>query len=517
MTFGTAGRPTSVWMDTAPTTTYPPLDPAASVDVCVIGAGITGITAALLLKEAGVTVALVESDRIAAGVTGYTTAKISALHGLAYDQVRSSFGRDGARTYAEANLWGLEYIARQVRERSIDCAFRRRPAFTYTEAAGERGTIEQEVEAARDAGLDATFAEQVDLPWPVAGAIRLEHQAEFHPRRYLLALAAAIPGEGSHVFERTRATGVHDGDPCRVETDQGQLTAREVLVTTHYPIFDRGLFFARLAAERSYAVALRTRGPIPEGMFLSSESPSHSVRAHPLDDGSELLIVGGESHKTGQGGDTAERVARLEAWARDRFDVDSVEYRWSTQDCMPADGIPYVGRFSPTSRHLSVATGYKKWGMTNGTMAASILADAVVGRDNPWAGLFDANRFKPKAAATTLLKENVNVAAHFFGDRLASPDARSVAELAPGEGGIVASGGERVAAYRDPAGRVHAVSALCTHLYCRVKWNSAETSWDCPCHGSRFDVDGTVLEGPAVKALERKELPGAATEPTARA
>ena len=507
-----AGRTTSIWQDTTPATTYSPLEQDTEVDVCVIGGGITGITAAVLLREAGETVAVVEHDRVGSGVTGYTTGKVTSLHGLTYDQVRSRFGPDGAGVYAAANQAGLELIVRWVAERGIDCDLRRKPAFTYAEDPSDLDDVRKEVDAALEAGLPASFTTETELPWPIAGAIRVEDQAEFHSRKYLLELARTLPGEGSHVFERTRALAVEDGSPCRVRTDRGDVLARDVIVATHYPMLDRGLFFTRLSPERSYAIAVELDGPVPQDMYLSTESPSHSLRAVPHEEG-ELLIVGGESHKTGQGGDTTERYERLEAWARGRLPVTGVRYRWSAQDAMPADGIPYVGKLSPVSRHLWTASGYKKWGLTNGTAAALMLTDLMLGRENPWISTFDANRFKPLAAAPTLLRENVNVGAHFFGDRLSPPDARSLDELGPDEGGIVSVDGEKVAAYRDPAGTVHAVSPTCTHLYCQVSWNSAERSWDCPCHGSRFDVRGHVLEGPAVDDLAAKELPAEAIRP----
>jgi glycine/D-amino acid oxidase-like deaminating enzyme/nitrite reductase/ring-hydroxylating ferredoxin subunit len=503
MTQSISGRPTSVWMDTAPHTTYPALGASLRVDVCVVGGGIVGLMTADLLKRAGRTVAVLEADRVATGVTGYTTAKVTALHGLIYDHVRSSFGEDGARHYAEANTAGLELIA--DRAAGIECDFRRRPALTYAEDDGDIDALRKEVEAARAAGLPAELVDDVDLPWDVAGAVRLPDQAEFHPRRFLLAIADGIHGDGSHIAERTRATGVHDGEECRVETGTGaEVTAGAVVIATHYPTLDRGLFFARLSAERSYAIAVRARGRTPQGMFLSTESPSHSVRAAPYD-GGELLIVGGESHKAGTN-DPVERYAALEAWARDRFDVESVEYRWSAQDAMPLDGIPYVGKLSPIARNVHTASGFKKWGLTNGAGAAIMLSDAILGRENAWAKTFDANRFKPLAAAPKLLKETMSVGAHFFGDRFSSPDVRSLDELAPGEGGIVKLDGDKVAAYRDEDGVVHAVSSICTHLYCQVAFNAAERSWDCPCHGSRFATDGTVIQGPAVNPLERKEL-----------
>jgi glycine/D-amino acid oxidase-like deaminating enzyme/nitrite reductase/ring-hydroxylating ferredoxin subunit len=498
------GKNTSLWVDTAPETNYPVLTPGLHVDVAVLGGGIAGLTTALLLKRDGVKVAVVEAGRVGAGVTAYTTAKVTSLHGIQYQQVASSFGDDGAWAYAEANEAGLQLVADLVDELKIDCDFRRKPAYTYAEDESDVETIEKEVEAARNAGLDAHVTTETDLPWPVAAAIRVEGQAEYHPRRYLIALAKAIPGGGSQVFERSRAIAVAGGkEHVRISTTRGELTADQVVVATHFPFLDRGGYFARMHAERSYGLGLYLeRGArAPQGMYLSTESPSHTVRSHPTAKG-EMVITGGESHKTGQGGDTAERVARLERWARERFDVRSIEYRWSTQDNMPVDGVPYIGRLAPFQKRLWVATGFMKWGLTNGTAAGMILTDLIAGRDNPWASLFDSTRFKPLASATEFVKENVNVGAHFVGDHIAPPDVRSVGSLAPGEAGIVRRGAGKVAAYREEDGTLHAVSAVCTHLGCQVLWNSAERSWDCPCHGSRFDVDGTVIQGPAVKDLE---------------
>jgi glycine/D-amino acid oxidase-like deaminating enzyme/nitrite reductase/ring-hydroxylating ferredoxin subunit len=511
MTTALEGKTTSLWVDTAPGSDYPVLKPGLHVDVAVLGGGIAGLTAALLLKRDGAKVAVVEAGRVGAGVTAYTTAKVTSLHGIQYQSVESSFGEEGARAYAEANEAGLARVAQFVDELDIDCDFRRKPAYTYAEDESDVGKIEDEVEAAKRAGLPATFTTETDLPWPVAAAIRVEDQAEFHPRRYLLKLAEAIPGGGSHVFERSRAIAVGGGrERVRISTTRGELTADQVVVATHFPFLDRGGYFARMHPERSYGLGLYLRsGTAPQGMYLSTESPSHTVRSHPTARGAgsteEMVIAGGESHKTGQGGDTASRVARLERWARERFDVRSIEYRWSTQDNMPVDGVPFIGRLAPFQKRLWVATGFMKWGLTNGTAAGMILTDLIGGRENPWADLFDATRFKPLASAKELVKENANVGKHFVGDHLGRPDVRSVEELAPGEGGIVRRGASKHAAYRDDDGTLHEVSAVCTHLGCQVKWNQAERSWDCPCHGSRFDVSGRVIQGPAVKDLEPKE------------
>jgi nitrite reductase/ring-hydroxylating ferredoxin subunit len=253
--------------------------------------------------------------------------------------------------------------------------------------------------------------------------------------------------------------------------------------------------------ERSYALGLYVRGTAPQGMYLSTESPSHTVRSHPTERG-ELVIAGGESHKVGQSGeDTADRVARLESWARERFDVEEIAYRWSTQDNMPVDGVPYIGKLHPAAKRLWVATGFKKWGLAWGAASAEILTDLIGERTNGWAWLVDPNRFKPGAAAKEFVKENANVGWRFVRDKVAAADFSSLDELEPGRGGLVREGAGKVAAYRDEAGELHVLSPTCTHLGCTVKWNTAEKSWDCPCHGSRFHFDGTVLQGPAVEGL----------------
>jgi nitrite reductase/ring-hydroxylating ferredoxin subunit len=254
--------------------------------------------------------------------------------------------------------------------------------------------------------------------------------------------------------------------------------------------------------ERSYAIGVRVRGATPQGMYISADQPTRSIRSHPLGDG-ELLIIGGEGHKTGQGGDTAQRYERLERFAREHWDVESVEYRWSSQDNIAVDHLPYIGRYAPWPRKLFVATGFRKWGLAQGVAAAQILTDLIGDRRNDWARIYDPNRLSV-SGVKDLVTENANVAFHFAGDRLRHRAARDAADLRPGEGAIAELDGDRVAAYRDEEGQLHAVSPTCTHLGCQVSWNSGDRSWDCPCHGSRFTPDGDVLHPPAVKPLERK-------------
>jgi glycine/D-amino acid oxidase-like deaminating enzyme/nitrite reductase/ring-hydroxylating ferredoxin subunit len=498
-----ARKRTSLWLDTTEEGAFPRLDRPLSVDVAVLGGGIVGISTALLLKRAGMTVAVIEADRVGAGVTGYTTAKLSSLHGLTYARIASSFGDDGARAYGEANQAGIEQIAQWVEEERIDCDFRRKPNYTYASSREQLGDIEKEVEVAQRVGLPASYTEETDLPYPVAGAIRFEAQAEFHPRRFVLALAGLVAGDGSHVFEGTRAVGVSHGRPARVETTGAPLTAGHVVVATHFPFLDRGLYFARMHPERSYALGVRVQGEAPQGMYISADQPTRSIRSHPVPEG-EILIVGGEGHKTGQGGDTLARYQALERFAREHWDVESVEYQWASQDNEAVDHMPYIGRFAPHTRRLYTATGFRKWGLAQGVAAAMILEDLILERDNPWASPYDPGRMKPLASAKDLVKENANVATRFVGDRLTKRGRRDASELAPGEGDIAQLGGEKVAAFRDEDGALHAVTPICTHLGCQVNWNSGDRSWDCPCHGSRFSPDGEILHGPAVRPLERK-------------
>ena len=497
-------KPTSPWLDVDGRAEYAPLAGDARTEVAVVGAGITGLTTALLLAEAGREVTLIDMDRVGGGATGYTTAKVSSQHGSVYESLVSKHGEQKARAYGEANQAGLELVARWVEQRSIDCGWRRRANYVYVSERSERDQMAAEAETAARLGLPATLVHETPLPYEVVAAVRFDDQAEFDAYRYVAGLAEELVRAGGTIAERTRATGLDEGRPNEVRTERGTLTADHVVVASHFPYTDRSLSFARVFPERSYSIAVRLRGDPPEGMFISSgSSPTRSLRSAPRP-GGELFLVGGEGHKVGHGGDHKARYARLESFASEHFDVETVDYRWSTQDMMSADAMPLVGGLTPLSRTAYLATGFAKWGMTNGTAAGLMLADAVTGQPNAWREAFDSNRLRPRAALTKLVKENTKVGLRFVGDRLRQVRTRSLDELAPGEGAIVSHDGDTVAAYRDPEGRVAAVSPTCTHLWCRVAWNEAERSWDCPCHGSRFAPDGRVIEGPAVQDLERK-------------
>ncbi len=490
----------SFWIESTPDTDYPSLPPGIRVDVAVLGGGIVGINAAHLLKKAGKSVALIEADRVGRGVTGYTTAKVTAGHGMIYTKLIKTFGVEGAQIYAQSNLNAIIQIAQIIEELGIDCDWQRQPNYVYTEDAGELRSIEEEVEAEQKAGLPSTFTTETSLPYPIAGAVRMENQAQFHPRKYLLPVAASIPDDRSHVFENTRALDVRQGSPCTITTDKGTLEATDVIMATHYPFLDRGFFFPKNRPSRSYAISATVEpNDLREGMYISSSSPTRSIRGTPHH-GKTMLIIGGEGHIVGTEVDTEARYRSLGDWARERWGIEEPEYRWSAQDPSTLDGVPYIGRLNRGSEHVYVATGFGKWGLTNGTVAAMIISDHILERPNDWAPFYDSKRLN-LSSAKEFVKENVDVARHFVLDRVTKPQ-RSLSGLGNGEGGVFKKGLGSVAAYRDEDGVLHAHSAVCTHLKCIVEYNDAEKSFDCPCHGSRFSYDGKVIQGPAVKPLE---------------
>ena len=490
----------SLWLTTAPETRYPPLAGEPAVDVAILGGGIAGLTTALLLKRAGARVAVVEARRVGSGVTGNTTAKVSALQSTIYSTIRSRKGGEAAGVYATASLAAVELVERLAREEGIDCGLDRRSAFTYALTADERRAVEEELDAAARAGLAVELFDGPELPFPLHGAVRLADQLQFQPVDYVQGLARAVDGDGSHVFEETRATAVDEGSPCVVRTTGGSLKADHVVVATHYPVFDRGLYFARLEAQRSYCIAARLApaSELPRGMWINAGDPTRSIRSH-----GDLLIVGGEGHAAGDRDATPERFRRLERFAREHWDVTEVTHRWSAQDPVPYDHLPAIGPYHPFSSRLWVSTGFMKWGLTSATFGAVILADLIGGRENDWAPTFTPSRLSPRSAPA-VAKLGLKFSADLVLDRVRPPQAWSRANVPAGEARVVQDGLGKTGVYRDAGGVLHAVSLRCTHLGCLLRFNAAEISWDCPCHGSRFDVDGNVLEGPAVAPLRRR-------------
>jgi glycine/D-amino acid oxidase-like deaminating enzyme/nitrite reductase/ring-hydroxylating ferredoxin subunit len=501
----------SYWMATSRDTDFPALQDDLSVDVVVVGGGIAGLSAAWELTERGRRVAVLDSGRVAAGITGYTTAKLSSQHTLIYGRLARERGEDAAALYARSQQEALQRVAEIAGQLGVDCELEWVPSITYTTAGQRVDEFRAEAAAAVRAGLAASYLTSTSLPFPIAAAVRVEDQAQFHPRRYLLALAAALIARGGVIFENTRVTGLAEGNPCRVTTTSGHsVDATDVVVATHYPIFDRSLLFTRLTPHAELVVAAEVDASVdPGGMFITPDEGVRSVRTAPRGDGRRLLIATGEAHTPGSPGTggVAARLERLVEWTGRCFGVKEFSYQWAAQDNDSTDGLPFVGPLQAGARHAYVATGFGGWGMTNGAMAGRLLAATITGEELPWAGMYDPRRFSPFREGPSMAAAQAKVGAHFVGDRVRALTriGRSVDSLANGEAAVVRVGARTCAAYRDEDGAVHAVSARCTHLGCLVQFDEVEREWACPCHGSRFSVDGEVVHGPAIKPLPRVE------------
>lgn len=500
------GRHVALWIDTTPETDYPPLgEMPGTIDVAVVGGGITGLTTAALLREEGLSVAVFEAKRIAEGVTGHTTAKITSQHGLFYDYLTNQFGKELAGLYAHANQSAIEKLEALISKRQIECDLVKKSAYTYAASEKDIFEVASEVKAAESLGLPVSFAERTTLPFETKGAVCFQNQAQFHPRKYLLGLAGQLVSEGCRIFENTRVVDVKEGNPCELVTQKGTVKAKHVVIATYFPFKDPGFYFARMYPSRSYAMAARLNGPIPDGMFYSSSEPHYSVRSQPAEGGGELAVYSGLSHKTGHGGSTIQFYHKLEDWIRTGFDVASIDYCWSTQDNVTIDQVAYIGRLGPGYEKVFVATGFNQWGMTQSMVAANIFTDAILERKNPSADVYDPNRLK-RVSSTKLITQNVHAVQHLVLSRIFSPDSFDPKELGPGEGGIIRHNLGQVAVAKDKAGNIHSVSPTCVHMGCILSWNDGEESWDCPCHGSRFAVDGEVLQGPAQENLPKKSI-----------
>jgi glycine/D-amino acid oxidase-like deaminating enzyme/nitrite reductase/ring-hydroxylating ferredoxin subunit len=497
----------SPWLETIERPRFPPADRHVDidVDVAVVGGGITGLTTALLVQRDGASVAVIEARRIGSGTTGNTTGKVTSQHGLVYADLVARHGIDRARAYADANQQAIRTIE-ELSTLGPDVRFERAPAYVYTTSPKRCDEIEREQRTAEELGLPATLTTGIDLPFEVELAMRFDDQAHIHPGHYLVGMARALVGAGGLIVEDTRAVDV-DEDPdgaivrTTSSTGDGVVRAKHVVIATLLPFLDIGGFFAKASPTREYGIAAHLPGDVPAGMHIDIGSPTRSTR--PWRDGDRTgIVVVGEGHPTGHGEPGPGRWGALERWTRDHFDVESFDYRWSAQDYTTIDLVPYVGRM-PRMRHTFLATGFNKWGLTNGTAAATLIADAIAGRSNPAHPTFDARRIGGPRTIAKAAVTNLHVGREFVGGWVGRVRSPSADELGAGEAGVVEVDGTTVAAHRDTDGVLHAVSATCTHLGCTVRWNGAERSWDCPCHGSRFDVDGAVLDGPAVRPLRR--------------
>jgi glycine/D-amino acid oxidase-like deaminating enzyme/nitrite reductase/ring-hydroxylating ferredoxin subunit len=496
--------PQSYWMASTPQTDYPSLKEDVKVDVAIIGGGMVGISCAFFLKQEGLKVAVIEADRILQGTTGHTTAKITSQHNIIYSKIKKQMGMELAQQYADANETAIRMMKKIAEDYRIDCDLTPQPAFVYTEQDQYVQQIHDEIDAASSLGIKASYVSEIPFPISIKAGMRFDGQAQFHPRKYLLALAKEIPGDSSYIFEQSRVVDIDGEKPYYVITQEGKkVIAEKLIIASHYPCYNKaGLYVARIYPERSYVVAIKGKEKYPGGMYITVEDPGRSLRSQNTEKG-ELIFVGGEHHKIGQGVDTREHYEALLKFAGEIFHVEGTPYRWSTQDCMTVDGVPYIGHFTSQTPNMYIATGFAKWGMTNSTVSAILLRDLIVKGKSSWQDVYNPSRETIAASAKNFIVENLNVAKELIGGKL-SPVPADV-EIKPGEGKIIEVDGQRTGAYRDEKGRLHLVDTTCTHLGCELSWNAAEKSWDCPCHGSRFTYEGEIIEGPTVKPLKRNK------------
>ena len=501
-------RSNSIWLDTAYPDRFPPLRTNTRADVCVIGAGIAGVTTAYLLARDGKSVVLIDDGRPGCGQTGMTTAHLSYEIDDSYQEMHRLHGARGARLAYESHRAAIDRIEAIVQAERIACEFERVDGYLFLSAEHSVRELDNELAAARDAGVEV---ERLDRA-PVRGfdsgvCLRFPRQGQLHPLAYLNGLVDAIERLGGRIHSGTRAMQVTGGERAAIETAGGfTIDSAAVVVATNVPFIDRVAIHTKQAPYYTYALAARLApGAITHALFWDTHDPYHYVRLHRASnaelggDNSEpvdLLIVGGEDHKSGQAQDGEARWSRLEQWMRQRFpDAGPIEFRWSGQVMETQDGLAFIGRNPMDSPNVYVATGDSGMGMTHGTIAGILLTDLIAGRPNPWADLYDPSRVRTGAVGE-FVKENLNVALQ-YASWLTAGEVESVEDIAPNTGAVVREGLRKVAVFRDEAGELHRRSAVCPHLGCIVAWNPAAATWDCPCHGSRFDKVGTVINGPA--------------------
>lgn len=474
----------SVWSESYKFRKREALNKDIKTDVLVIGAGIAGILTAYMLKQKGRDVVLIDAAEIASGNTKNTTAKITSQHDLIYSKLITEFGEEKARQYAKANELAIKKYKEIIEDKRIECDFEEKPAYVYS--LNEVDVLKEEVEAAKKLGIDAEFVQEANLPFKIKGAVKFNNQAQFNPLKFLKGISNELV-----IYENTRALEIKEN---LVVTSGGNITANNIVVATHYPIMNApGYYFMKMHQERSYVLALENTSEI-DGMYIDLNKEGYSFRTY-----NNLLLLGGISHRTGENEDGGS-YDELRKVAKRLYSKAKEKYYWSAQDCMTIDGIPYIGRYSSETPNIYVATGFNKWGMTSSMVSAMIISDMILEKENDFSEIFSPRRFDLSLSINNIANDLIETAKNFIAQKVYIPSSE-IEHIKNGHGGIIEYNGEKVGVYKNKEGKEFFVSTKCTHLGCQLIWNADELTWDCPCHGSRFDYKGRLIGSPATKDL----------------
>ncbi len=501
----------SYWHETAAAIKNSPKNDGENIkdkryDILIIGGGLTGLTAAYLLKDTGYKIGIIEGSTIGYGTTGFTTAKITVQHDIIYDYLIDSFGLDKAKQYLKANEEGIRLIKDIINTNNIDCDFTKQTAYVYAAREDEKESIKKEYEAYKKLEIDGFYTENTKLPIKTFGAIGIKNQGQFNPLKYLYSLLNILLKNSSiEIYEHVRALSIepHSTDHI-VKTEHGDIYAKKVVVASHYPFDnDFGLFFLRLYQEKSYAMAVKTASESFDGMYINVNDPIYSMR-YQYSDKEDILILGGGNHRVAVKEDEEDSYKELEDFLKENFKDYVIKAKWSTQDCMTYDKIPYIGNISNNVENIYVATGFNKWGMSSSAASAIIIRNKILDIDDDFSEIFDPSRITPILSTKEFLPTGAVIASGFI--KRIIPISDELFDVNRGEGKIVNYNGRKVGVYKDESGDYFCINPVCTHMKCAVSFNGAEKTWDCQCHGSRFDVNGKILEGPAVYPLHKIKI-----------
>lgn len=492
----------SLWIETTKNQLkLEPLEKDEETEVCVIGGGLFGLTIAYYLTRAGKKVTVIEKGEIGEKVSGNTTGKITSQHGLFYNYLISDYGEEYAKKYLQANEEAIRNIKGIIEREQIECDFCEKNSYVYTTKEDEVIELEKEIEAIKRIGGKAKLVTNIDLPFKIKSAIEFEKQAQFHPRKYMIGLAKSILTQNK-IYNFTTAIDVKkEENQFIIYTDRGIIKSDYVVMATHYPILNvPGFYFSKMYQVTSYIIGIETNSKLPEGMYISAKEPIYSFRTAKYQE-KEILLIGGSEHRTGEAISDNSKYENLEKMAKKLYPDCKVLFKWNTRDCISLDKIPYIGEFSNLMKNMYVGTGFKKWGMTFSNIAGKIITDKIIVKENIYENTFDSTRLNPiknRWEVKNMVKESIeSIAINKF-----KVQSHSIDEIENDNGAIIKIEGENVGIYKDKNGRIYAVKPICTHLKCLLTWNNIDKTWDCPCHGSRFDYMGRNIYEPAIKNLE---------------